>query len=416
MTHRLSLLLVLALLGLPVAFAAPASAPAARAPSFYDTPFERRPDFRTMVELGRSLFSDKTLSASGRASCASCHDPAHAYGPPNRLPVQLGGPLLSLPGVRAVPSLTYHQSIPNFQAHFYDNDGNDSEDQGPTGGLDWDGRADSGHEQAAGPLLSPFEMANADIDAVVKKLRASPHAAALREAFGPHVLDDPKHAWNALLLVLEVFEQSPADFYPFSSKYDAFLRGQAKLTPQETRGLAVFNDQARANCAACHISQIKRGAFPQFTDFGLIAIGVPRNAAIPANAKPDYRDMGACGPLRTDMSSHDDYCGLFRTPSLRNVATRGVFFHNGVYTKLEDAVRFYAWRDADPKRVYGADKARRFADLPGKYHDNLNAEAPFGARPGDRPSMTEAEIADVVAFLKTLTDGYAVPARTTPNK
>jgi cytochrome c peroxidase len=397
------------------AIAAPAppvpasAAAAASAPSFYETPFERRPAFKTMVELGRSLFSDKTLSASGRVSCASCHDPAHAYGPSGHLPVQMGGPLMNQPGLRAVPSLTYHQSIPNFQEHFFDNDGNDSEDQGPTGGLDWDGRADSGHEQAAGPLLSSFEMANVDRDSVVARLRSSPHATAMREAFGPHLLDNPKQAWNALLLVLEVFEQNPADFYPFSSKFDAYLRAKASLTPQEMRGLSVFNDATKGNCAACHLSQIKRGAYPQFTDFGLIAIGVPRNPAIPANAKSAYRDLGMCGPLRTDLKGHDEYCGRFRTPSLRNVATRGVFFHNGVYTTLEDAVRFYAVRDSDPKRIYGAGRARRFADLPEKYQDNLNVEAPFGAKAGAKASMTASEIADVVAFLKTLTDGYVGP-------
>jgi cytochrome c peroxidase len=313
-----------------------------------------------------------------------------------------------VPGLRAVPSLTYHQTIPNFQPHYFDNDGNDSEDQGPTGGLDWDGRANSGHEQAAGPLLSPFEMANTDMAAAVARLRSSPDAPAMRDAFGPHVFDDPRHAWNGLLFALEVFQQSPADFYPFSSKYDAYLRGQVKLSAAEMRGMAVFDGKTKGNCASCHISAIKRGAFPQFTDFGLIAIGVPRNPAIPANAKPDYRDLGVCGPLRTDLQGRDEYCGLFRTPSLRNVATRRVFFHNGVYTKLEDAVRFYALRDADPKRIYGAGTSRRFADLPEKYRGNLNDEAPFGGKPGDKPTMTEAEIADVVAFLKTLTDGYAV--------
>ena len=385
-----------------------ASTPASTAPrSFYETPFERKPEFKTLVALGRSLFSDRTLSASGRVSCASCHDPAHAYGPPNRLPVQMGGPALNLPGLRAVPSLTYHQTIPNFQPHFFDNDGNDSEDQGPTGGLDWDGRADSAHEQAAGPLLSPFEMANKDGAAVVAKLKASPNAAAMRDAYGAHVFDDATRAWNGLLLALEAFQQSPADFYPYNSKYDAFLRGQVKLTPAEMRGLAAFNDKARGNCASCHISAIKRGAFPQFTDFGLIAIGVPRNRAIPANAKPGYRDLGACGPLRTDLQGHDEYCGLFRTPSLRNVATRGVFFHNGVYSSLEDAVRFYALRDADPKRVYGS--GRRFDDLPQRYQANLNKEAPFGQHADARPTLTEAEIGDVVAFLKTLNDGYVLP-------
>ena len=146
---------------------APSGAP------FYATAFERRPDVRTLTVLGRALFFERALSASGRMSCASCHDPDHAWGPPNHRAVQLGGPTLNSPGVRAVPSLKYHETLPPFSEHFFDNDGNDSEDQGPTGGLGWDGRADSAHEQAAAPLLSPFEMANSDIASVVARLRAS---------------------------------------------------------------------------------------------------------------------------------------------------------------------------------------------------------------------------------------------------
>ncbi|MFL6699317.1 MAG: cytochrome-c peroxidase [Vitreoscilla sp.] len=385
----------------------PASRPA-EAP-FYATRFEQRPDANTLTALGRALFSDRSLSLSGTMSCASCHDPAHAYGPANRLAVQLGGPQGTLPGLRAVPSLKYRQTIPPFSERFFDNDGNDSADQGPTGGLDWDGRADSAHEQAAGPLLSPFEMANPDKQAVLARLQASPSAAAMRAAFGVHLFDDPHRAWNALVLALEVFQQSPRDFYPYDSKYDAFLRGQATLSVQESRGLALFNDADKGNCASCHISVVKRGAFPQFTDAGLIAIGVPRNAAIPANATPGFRDLGACGPLRTDLHGQDRFCGLFRTPSLRNVALRGVFFHNGVYTRLEDAVRFYALRDSDPARVYG--KGHRFDDLPEAYTANLNKEAPFGGNPGGQPRLSEAEIADVVAFLGTLTDGYVAPGQ-----
>ena len=392
----------------------PATAPASPAASaevpFYATKFDRRPDSKTLTALGRALFSDRALSASGDMSCASCHDPARAYGPANHLAVQLGGPDRTLPGIRAVPSLKYHQTIPPFSERFFDNDGNDAEDQGPTGGLDWDGRAGSAHEQAAGPLLSPFEMANASKAAVLAHLQASPNAAAMRDAFGARLFDDPARAWNALALALEVFQQSPRDFYPYDSKYDAYLRGQVRLSAAEMRGLAVFNDQDKGNCASCHISTVKRGAFPDFTDFGQIAIGVPRNRAIPANADPGFRDLGVCGPLRTDLKTRDEYCGLFRTPSLRNVALRGVFFHNGLYTKLDDAVRFYALRDAAPQRVYGPGKARRFDDLPQKYQDNLNTEGPFGAKPGDKPALTEPQIADIVVFLKTLTDGYVVPA------
>jgi cytochrome c peroxidase len=384
----------------PRAVAAPAEVP------FYATTFERRPDANTLTALGRALFSDPALSASGTMSCASCHDPAHAYGPANRLAVQLGGPDGMQPGRRAVPSLRYHQTLPPFSERYFDNDGNDSADQGPTGGLDWDGRASSAHEQAAGPLLSPFEMANTSKDAVLARLRASPNADAMRAAFGPRLFDEPHVAWNALVLALEAFQQSPQDFYPYDSKYDAYIRGRVKLSPAEMRGLEAFNDKRRGNCASCHVSSLKRGAFPNFTDFGQIAIGVPRNPAIPANADATYRDLGVCGPLRTDLKDRAEYCGLFRTPSLRNVARRGVFFHNGIYTKLEDAVRFYALRDVDPRRIYGADPTRRFADLPEKYRRNLNDEAPFGGKPGDRPALTEAEIGDVVAFLKTLDDGY----------
>ena len=382
------------------------AAPSAPTP-FYGTPFERRPNAQALTELGRALFSDATLSASGRMSCASCHDPAHAYGPPNARAVQFGGPAGDRPGLRAVPSLMYRQTTPQFAEHFYDNDGNDSEDQGPTGGFDWDGRAASAHEQAEAPLLSPFEMANGDRAAVVARVAKSARAAGLREAFGEHLFDDPQRAWNAIVLALEVFQQSPKDFYPYASPYDAYLRGKAKLTPAQARGLAVFNARDKGNCAVCHPSEIKRGAFPQFTDMGFIALGVPRNAAIPANRDPKHVDLGLCGPLRTDLGDHPQYCGLFKTPSLRNVATRGVFFHNGAMTKLADVVRFYARRDTDPARFYPRDArgaVRKFDDLPAPYQANVNAEPPFDRKPGDKPALTEDEIADIVSFLGALTD------------
>ncbi len=373
---------------------------AASAPpvSFYAAPFEHKPDVATLTALGRALFADATLSASGRMACASCDDPAHAFAPANGLAVQLGGADGKQPGLRAVPSLTYRQNVPPFSEHFSDTDGDDSVDQGPTGGRDWDGRASSAHEQAIAPLLSPFEMANADSAAVVARLRTSPNAQRFRDTFGAHVLDDAPLAWNGLLLALEVYQQNPAEFYPYDSKYDAFLRGRAELTPREQRGLAIFNDPTKGNCAACHPSAIKHGAFPQFTDNGFIAIGVPRNPRIPANGDRKHVDLGLCGPLRTDLADRDQYCGLFKTPSLRNVATRQAFFHNGVFHTLRDAVRFYTQRDVRP-------------DLPQRYRDNLNTDAPFDRRPGDKPALTEREIADVVEFLKTLTDGWKPPSR-----
>jgi cytochrome c peroxidase len=113
--------------------------------------------------------------------------------------------------------------------------------------------------------------------------------------------------------------------------------------------------------------------------------------------------------LRSDLADRKDYCGLFRTPSLRNAATRRVFFHNGVFHRLEDVVRFYAERDTRPQKWYprGANGVTlKFDDLPAQYRDNVDTQAPFDRRLGDQPALSEADIKDVVAFLNTLTDGY----------
>ena len=390
------------------------AAPADQAQPFYGTTFERQPTAAELTELGRRLFNEPGLSTSRRMSCASCHSPPHGYGPANALSVQLGGPDGRQEGLRAVPSLRYRQATPPFSEHFNDTDGNDGIDQGPTGGRTWDGRADSTHEQAALPLLSPLEMANHDTAEVVARLAASPSAADFRRTFGPQVLAQPDKAWKGLLWALEVFQQSPADFYPYSSRYDDFLRGRADLSAAERRGLAVFNDPDKGNCFQCHPGAIKRGVFPEFTDHGLIALAVPRNRRIAANADPAFVDLGLCGPLRTDLKDHPEYCGLFKTPSLRNVAVRQAFFHNGVYHRLEDAVRFYAERDVHPGRVYprGPDgRVQRFDDLPARYRANLNTEAPFGIGPQGRARLSEADVQDLVAFLRTLTDSDLTAAR-----
>jgi len=368
---------------------------AAVLPAWAQAPYAQRVDVPALTALGRAIFFDAELSPSGAVSCASCHDPRHAYGPPDADAVKLG--------FRAAPSLRYLNSLPPFDEHHFDNDGDDSTDLGPTGGHTWDGRASSAHEQARLPFLSPEEMGGPSAAAVVARLRIAPYAAQFRAAFGADIFARPDAAFDAALMALEVFQQSPADFYPFSSRYDAMLRGQLTLSDAEMRGLALFNDPAKGNCASCHLSAIKAdGAFPLFTDFGHIAIGVPRNAAIKANADPRFFDLGLCGPLRTDLKDHAEYCGRFRTPTLRNVALRQSFFHNGVITTLDEAVRFYVQRDTDPARWYGA--AGRFNDLPPRYHANVNTEAPFGGVAGGAPPLSDTEVADVVAFLKTLTD------------
>ncbi|MDR3451268.1 MAG: cytochrome c peroxidase [Rhodoferax sp.] len=401
---------VAVLAALLLASGAASKAGAAPAGADYAMTLPQPPPVAAMAALGRVLFFDPSLSASGRLSCASCHSPDHAYGPPNALAVQFGGRDGHTPGVRAVPSLRYLQSVPPFSEHHFDNDGDDSVDAGPTGGRTWDGRASSAHDQARLPLLSPFEMANKSPDEVVDKLMRAPYAGQFRATFGVDIFDHKANAFHWALMALEVFQETPAEFYPYTSRYDAVLRGQATLSRQEARGLALFNDPAKGNCASCHISAVKSdGGLPLFSDFGLIALGVPRNPAIAANADPAWFDLGLCGPLRTDLQDRPEYCGLFRTPSLRNVALRQVFFHNGAFHSLQDALRFYVLRDVEPARFYPRNpdgSVRKFDDLPPQYHGNVNTEAPFGDPPGGRPRLSEADIRDVAAFLKTLTDGY----------
>jgi cytochrome c peroxidase len=365
-----------------------------------------------LTQLGRELFADPSLSASGRMACSTCHDPEHAFGPPNALSVQFGGKDLRQPGLRAVPSLKYLQAVPQFAEHYFESDeeGDDSVDNGPTGGLTWDGRVDRGRDQARIPLLSPFEMANAGPAEVVAAVRNGRHADGLSKIFGPAIFDDTAAAFIGIAEALEVFQQDFRLFYPYSSKYDAYLAGRETLSEREARGLALFDDPAKGNCGNCHRSGPgKDGSPPQFTDYGLIAVGVPRNPAIPANADTHFFDLGACGPLRADLSGRSEYCGRFKTPTLRNVTLRQSFFHNGAAHTLRAAIEFYVERDTDPGKWYPRDSTgmvRKFDDLPDAYRANVNMEPPFGGRPGDAPALSPSEIDDIVAFLGTLTDGY----------
>jgi len=253
-------------------------------------------------------------------------------------------------------------------------------------------------------------MANENAADLVARMRGGGHAEELRKIFGEAIFDSSGKAFAAIGEALEVFQEDFRAFYPYSSKYDAYLAGRVALTAQEARGLALFNDPAKGNCGNCHRSaRGKDGTPPQFTDFGLIALGAPRNREIPANADPHYFDLGACGPLRTDLAGHSEYCGRFLTPTLRNVALRQTFFHNGAVHTLRETIEFYVERDTDPAKWYPRDATGRvlkFDDLPQAYRENINMEPPFGGKIGDPPPLSPSEIDDMIAFLATLTDGY----------
>jgi cytochrome c peroxidase len=345
-------------------------------------------------------------------SCATCHSPQHAYGPPNDLAVQLGGPELDRQGSRAVPSLRYVLNrTPVWNKEYVANPAERilEGQEPPTGGFGWDGRFNSLHDQAAFPLLNPDEMANASREQVVEKLKHAGYADGFRAAFGEEIFDHPLQAFAAMLTAIERFELDDPSFHPFTSRYDAYLDGKVKLTLQETRGLALFDDPQRGNCASCHLDgKGMDGSHPVFTDYQFEALGVPRNPEIRANASPAYFDMGLCGPLRADQSAHLQYCGLFKTPTLRNVAARQVFFHNGRFHTLKEALRFYVQRDTDPQRWYPvapSGEVTKFDDLPEKLRANVDQiDAPLTHKQGEPSVWTDAEMDDVIAFLETLTD------------
>jgi len=397
-----------------------------------------------VARLGAKLFHDEGLSGSGRLSCASCHSPAHAYGPPNTGPVMLGGPRLRTPGVRAVPSLRYLYRQPPFSIG-PDSPGDNDQvislaqqalhaagrarvlksaaspqaaagNLVPQGGLFWDGRADTLEQQAGGPLYNPLEMDAGSPARVIRRLETAPYAQDFVRLFGPGVFQNPRLAADEALFAIARYQIENPDLHPFTSKFDAWLAGKARFTPAQMRGYRLFNDPARGNCAACHLDQPTRdGLPPLFTDFQYEALGAPRNPAIPANRDPRYYDLGLCGPYRTDLSRETQYCGMFLTPTLRNVATRHAFFHNGVFHSLEQVLDFYVNRDLQPQRFYSRDAAGHvipYDDLPPSYRANVDrVDAPFNRRPGDQPALTPAQIRDVIAFLDTLTDGYRVASR-----
>lgn len=350
--------------------------------------------------LGEKIFSDASLSASGRLACASCHSPAAGHAPDNALAVQLGGRLLDQPGSRVAASLNYLSS--NGAFHF------DAEGV-PTGGFFWDGRAASLQAQARAPLLAAHEMANANVDEVVDKLSRAAYADEFMRVFGADIFSRPERAVANLTLALQRYQLEDPAFRAFSSKYDAFLRGQAVLTAQEARGRALFDDPTKGNCAGCHSSVPGAdGSPPLFTDFSYDNLGVPRNPALAHNGDPGFFDLGLCA--RADLAHRTDLCGAFKVPSLRNVALRKVLFHNGRFTSLKDVVTFYVTRDTHPERWYPRNPdgtVKKFDDLPAPYHANVNpSEVPYDRRPGDAPALTDSEVDAVVTFLTTLTDGY----------
>jgi cytochrome c peroxidase len=389
-----------------------------------------------MARLGKDIFFDTTLSSSGKVACASCHSPDHAYGPPNDASVMLGGPNLTSPGMRAVPSLTYLERQPEFSIGPDDttNENVDIAQQVeasktaaradkiamqtaqsanivPQGGLFWDGRAHTLQIQAEGPLLDPREMDGGSLEIVAEKLRHAPYASKFGTLFGERIYKDTKLLAAEALFAVGRYQIEEPSFHPYTSKYDYWLEGKARLSEAELRGLRLFNDPQKANCAGCHTAEPGPDRRPPlFTDTQYEALGTPRNLALADTKDPNFFDLGVCGPVRKDIADQTQFCGMFKTPTLRNTAVRRTFLHNGVFHTLQEVMDFYNFRDTNPEKVYpvGADgKVQKYNDIPAQYHANVDVtDPPFNRHPGETPAMTAQDETDIIAFLQTLNDGY----------
>jgi cytochrome c peroxidase len=388
----------------PASSRTPVAVRPAEAPPIVDPiPPHTVPPLTVREKVGQSIFLDTNLSNPPGTSCSSCHDAATAFAGNNGS--DSGVARGSRPGHfarRNAPSVMYVKYVPPF--HFALEDDDDVAET-PFGGLTWSGRADTVAEFARLPLLDADEMNNASEADIARKLRASPYAADLAREF-PGALETPASAMKALAEALQAFLTSET-MSPFTSKFDDFLRGKVQLSPLETKGLAAFENRAKGACKNCHMmyEHSNRPESSLFTNYSYDAVGVPRNRAIAANADVKRYDLGLCERTKEKAvpSSDGKWCGSFRTPSLRNVAVRQRFMHNGEFSKLRDVVAFYVTRSTNPDRWYP--HGAPFDDSPDRYRSNVNILSfPYNRHEGDPPAMDDPDIDAIVAFLETLTD------------
>lgn len=350
----------------------------------------------TKAQLGALVFADTKLSRPEGQGCADCHTARVAFRDPETSHTSSMGAVAGRFGVRNAPTAMYARYVPPLRK--------DDRDQRWTGGLFWDGRANTLEDQAGAPLLNPLEMNNPDKASVVATIRRASYEPAFRELFGPHALDDVDTGFAHVTEVLAAFERTQA-FAPFSSKYDRYLAGETALGDAEQRGLAIFEDPARGNCAGCHPNRPgPDGALPLFTDFGYGNLGIPRYGNNkfydqPPEMNPDGDRYIDHGLMTTVGDPAQD--GKFRVPTLRNIAVTPPYGHNGYFENLPFLLDFLNTRDVGSREVGTCSRSSPLALCAWPA-----AEVPATM---DRHSighlgLTERDLQDLLAFLETLTD------------
>jgi cytochrome c peroxidase len=268
-------------------------------------------------------------------------------------------------------------------------------------------------------------MALPDKEAVINKLLLDPdYIAAFRDVYGID-LDQASATHAGVLAVYDRMTRAIGEFEKtrvfseFSSRFDYWLAGEYEMTRQEKRGMKLFNGKAK--CALCHLSTIALAADgkgiipPLFTDFTYDNLGIPVNPRIAERhggpVPVDYGLGGRPDIVETDpvMLPNGDIvsegqAGKFKVMTLRNIAATPPYGHNGFFATLEDVVHFYNTRDVltDCGNHPAPETGVNCWPAP-EVALNVNAD-----ELGDL-KLTPRQEADLVAFLKTLTDGYAEP-------
>lgn len=329
-------------------------------------------------KLGKLLFFDESLSSPAGQSCATCHDPDMGFADKHARIVSEGA-VKGLFSCRNSMSICYAAYVP--ELHY------NTEDSTYAGGLFWDGRTANLQTQAGDPFLNPVEMGMVDKESIVKLVKRADYYPLLTSIYGD--TENIDSLYFRITDAIAAYEASE-EVNPFSSKFDACQKGKYKMTDAEKRGLELFKDKGL--CAECHIMEDDpRAGRPLFTDHTYDNLGFPRNPEnphyrVPAkyfSMPPDSIDRG----LGMIVGKEEEN-GKFRVPTLRNIEKTAPYGHNGYFKTLEEVVHFYNTRLINTS--YPAPE----------YPATVNVE-----ELGDL-KLTPQEEADIVTFLKTLTDGY----------
>jgi cytochrome c peroxidase len=383
------------------------------APKAVETKHEPAANSILIEKLGKSIFFDKNLSVNNNQSCAACHAPSVGFTGPDPSINALGGIYMgSVDGLfanRKPPSAAYGGSSPVLHKQ---GDGT------WCGGMFWDGRAtgeklaDPLAEQAQAPFLNPPEQALPNSAVLVERVCKAGYAGLFRTVWGKGACRDVNKAYECIGRSVAAYERSKA-VNPFSSKYDFFLKGKAALTPEEAKGLDLFNEKDKGKCTKCHPSAMdlrKRGPIV-FTDFTYDNLGFPKNPLNPFSYElglnpsgVHWIDLGLGGFL----NSATEY-GKHKVPTLRNVDKRPypafvkAYGHNGYFKSLESIVHFYNTRDVLPVCSEPLAAGNMLGDncwpAP-EFPENVNKKELGNL------GLSREEEACIVAFLKTLSDGW----------